>query len=106
MKAYRQKRKETNEKSEKAQDRNDNGELLEGGEEEDDDSEAFRKEITVCEDFPSRVMKARNDLRRFLRDTLKNKKEAYLKYDKLIINGEIYEYDETSEYIVQVQTVR
>lgn len=56
MKAYRQKRKETNEKSEKAQDRNDNGELLEGGEEEDDDSEAFRKEITVCEDFPSRVM--------------------------------------------------
>ena len=80
--------------------------MLEGGEEESDDSETFRKEITVCEDFPSRVMKARNDLRRFLPDALKDKKEAYLKYDKLVINGDIYEYDETSEDIVQVQNER
>ena len=41
----------------------------------------FRKVITVSEDFPV----------------------AYLKYDKLIIEGEVYEYDPTVEDIVSVR---
>ena len=32
--------------------------------------------------------------------------KSYLKYDKLIIDGETFEYDETSEDIVQVRTER
>ena len=47
-------------------------------------------------------MKARNNLRKFLRDALKNNKKACLKYDKLIIEGEAYEYDSTLEDIVAV----
>ena len=49
-------------------------------------------------------MKTRNDFRDFLRNALKDKKQAYLKYDELIIDGEIFECDDTSEDIVQVQT--
>ena len=65
--------------------------------------------MTLCvkaslssEDFPGRVMKARNNLRKFLRDALQNNKKACLKYDKLIIEGEAYEYDSTLEDIVAV----
>ena len=108
LKAYRRKRKESNEKRDRAQNKNENADGSQEGEDDEEnvEDETFRKEITVCEDFPSRVMKARNDLRGFLRNALKDKKEAYLKYDKLIIDGETFEYDETSEDIVQVQTER
>ena len=51
-------------------------------------------------------MKARNNLGFFLllRNALKDKKVAYLKYDELIIDCEIF--DDTSEDIVQVQKER
>ena len=73
---------------------------------ENGEDDIFRKDSTVSEDFPSIVMKARNNLRGFLllRNALKDKKEAYLKYDELIIDCEIF--DDTSEDIVQVQTER
>ena len=45
---------------------------------EDTEDELFRKDIHVSEDFPSRVMKSRNDLRPFLRDALKSGKKALL----------------------------
>ena len=47
-------------------------------------------------------MKAQPVLRSFLQEALKNKRDAYLKYDRLVINGEMYDYDEASEDIVQV----
>ena len=62
----------------------------------------FRKEVTVCEDFPNRVMKARNDLRKFLKSAVKEEKNAYLRYDKLVIDGELYEYDSETGDIVQI----
>ena len=34
----------------------------------------FRKNITFCEDFPNRVMRARNNLGTFLRSALASKK--------------------------------
>ena len=48
-------------------------------------------------------MKVRYHLRKFLRDALKANKNAYLKYDKLVIEGEIYEYDPTTADIVSVR---
>ena len=56
----------------------------------------------MCEDFPNRVMTARNDLRKFLGSAIADKKNAYLRYDKLVIENEVYEYDSTAEDIVQV----
>ena len=57
----------------------------------------------MSEDFPSRVKKARYHLRKYLRDALKENKKAYLKYDKLIIEEELYEYDSTLEDIVLIR---
>ena len=68
--------------------------------------DAFRKEITVSEYYPSRVMKAKNDLRSFLKTALVNKKKAYIKFDKLVIDGQEYKYDAHSEDIVAVLTDR
>ena len=89
LKLHREKRKICNEREIEHQ--NATGDLDHDAQGELDDP--FRKDITVSEDFPGRVMKARNYLRKFLRDALKNNKKAYLKYDKLIIEGEAYEYD-------------
>lgn len=102
LRTYRQKRKESNEKEEQktraAQGGSDD--VFDG--DEDDTEETFRKDITISEDFPSRVMKARNDLRSFLKSALANKKKAYLKFDKLVIDDQQYEYDVDSEDIVPV----
>lgn len=65
----------------------------------DPEESLFRKHIHVSEDFPSRVMKCRIDLRPFLRDALKSKQTAYLRYDKLIIDKETYMYDKETENI-------
>ena len=56
----------------------------------------------MCEDFPGRVMKARNDLRKFLKNAVADGKHAYLKYDKLIINDQVFEYDNETGDIVQI----
>lgn len=56
----------------------------------------------MCEDFPIRAIKARNDLRNFLKRAAAEEKLAYLKYDKLIIDGKVYEYDNVAGDIVQV----
>ena len=44
----------------------------------------------------------RNDLRKFLRSAIAYLKNIYLRYDKLVIENEVYEYDSTAEDIVQV----
>ena len=101
LKAYRQKRKEVNDliKQHEREEQNE-------GEGSDNPVELdfgqFRKEVTVCEDFPNRVMKARNDLRKFLKSAVKEEKNAYLRYDKLVIDGELYEYDSEAGDIVQI----
>ena len=99
LKSYREKRKEFNEREAER-------ENAQGGSDEAahfDYDNSFRKVITVSEDFPSRVIKVRYHLRKFLRDALKANKNAYLKYDKLVIEGEIYEYDSTTADIVSVR---
>lgn len=49
--------------------------------------------IRVSEDFPERVSKTRSLLIPFLKEKIEQKKRAYLKYDKLIVDGVTYSYD-------------
>ena len=101
LKKYKQKRKIVNDL---IQDRENARQNAEHANEyyEEIDFGLFRKNVTVCEDFPNPVMKARNDLRKFLRSAIAYLKNAYLRYDKLVIENEVYEYDSTEEDIVQV----
>ena len=76
LKSYRQKRKDVNElikeretEQQSAGNKNENPDDIDFG--------LFRKYLTVCEDFPSRVMKARNDLRKFLKKAVADGKHAY-----------------------------
>ena len=101
LKKYKQKRKIVNDLIQEQESARQNADDANEDQEEIDFG-LFCKNVTVCEDFPNRVMKARNDLRKFLRSAIANKKNAYLRYDKLVIENEVYEYDSTAEDIVQV----
>ena len=58
--------------------------------------------MRVSEDFPDRVRKVRSLLIRFLDQAIKSGKEAYLRYDKLVVNGYSFEYDYVKERPVPV----
>ena len=58
--------------------------------------------VRVSEDFPDRVRKVRSLLIRFLDQAIKSGKEAYLRYDKLVVNGYSFEYDYVKERPVPV----
>lgn len=53
--------------------------------------------VRVSEDFPDRVRKARSALIPFLKQSIDSGKNAYLRFDKLVVNGNSYIYDETRE---------
>lgn len=96
LKSYVDKRKMFNEREK--QRKKTSGDSKESNHDELDVSDdSFRKEITISEDFPSDVMKVRKELRRFLRDALKGIQKAFLKYDKLVIESDTYEYDSDLE---------
>ncbi|MEW8544972.1 MAG: hypothetical protein AB2693_15715 [Candidatus Thiodiazotropha sp.] len=101
LKSYRQKRRASNER-EKERGANRESSHEASNVEHENEETGFRKDITICEDFPSRVMKARNDLRKFLRDALANGSKAFLRYDKLVIEGDVYEYDAATEDIILI----
>ena len=63
----------------------------------------FCKDIHNCEDFLAIVMKARNDLRPFLRKAKAVGRNTYIRYDTLIIDHSAYTYDADSEDIVLVE---
>ena len=98
LKTYREKRKQCHEREREREGEanSDDGRSVENEEHESN----FSKEITVCEDYPTRVMKTRNNLRKFLKDALKDNKRAFLRYDKLIIEGDAYVYDPKTENIL------
>ena len=106
LKTYRQKRKIANDLIKEHENERQNANSADANGADDNLDEInfglFRKDITMCADFPNRVMKARNDLRKFLKSAVAEEKRAYLKYDKLIIDGEVYEYDNVAGDIVQV----
>ena len=53
--------------------------------------------VRVSEDFPGRVRKARSALIPFLKQSIDAGKNAYLRFDKLVVNGNSYVYDETRQ---------
>ena len=81
LKAYREKRK---------------AERQTGTTEEGQDSNNYVepiKTVRVGEDFPARVRNVRKKLWPFLRKCISEQKNAYIKYDKLIVDDNIYVYD-------------
>ena len=86
LNAYRDKRKHDNEQRRNVS----NNEGATGHVEEE---QGPGENIRVCEDFPQRVIKARSKLYPFLRSSIDNGREAYLKYDRLYVDGQPYEYD-------------
>ena len=52
------------------------------------------KKVRVSEDFPKREAKIHACLIPFLKKALEEGHEAYIKYDKLLVNGDTYMYDE------------
>ena len=49
----------------------------------------------------ARVRKARASLRPFLYDYLKNKQDAYIKFDKLVVDDVTYVYDDIDKKLVR-----
>ena len=68
----------------------------------DDEPHDIRRNIRVNEDFPERVIKVRTKLYPFLKSSFEKDYDAYLKYDRLIIDGQEYEYDYTRERPVPI----
>lgn len=58
--------------------------------------------VRISEDFPERVRKVRGLLIKFLNQALKAGKNAYIRYDRLIVNDYAYEYDFQKERPVPV----
>ena len=55
----------------------------------------FKKtELSVKEDFPPLIRATRKKLRPYLTDAIDDDKKAYLSYDKLVIDGERFKYDD------------
>ena len=49
--------------------------------------------MRVSEDFPKRVTGVRAKLYPFLKQCYENETDAYLRYDRLIVDGQSYVYD-------------
>ena len=58
--------------------------------------------VKVSEDFPKRVKKVRALLIPFLKESISKGKDAFLRYDKLIVNHRVYAYDSLKERPVPV----
>ena len=83
LKMYREKRKERSEAAAGLQ--------AENAEDGDDNVVG---PVRVSEDFSQRVTKARTKLFPFLKKCHENKQEAYLRFDKLVVDVQAYVYDE------------
>ncbi|MEW8548715.1 MAG: hypothetical protein AB2693_34875 [Candidatus Thiodiazotropha sp.] len=91
LKAYKEKRK-----AERESQNDEEGSL--------NNTEQPVNTVRVGEDFPARVRNVRKKLLPFLRKCISERKNAYLKYDKLVIDNNIYEYDSENKVPVLVAT--
>ena len=60
-------------------------------------------DIYVKEDFSSRVRKHRYELRKFMRNARDQNRYTTLSYDKLIIDGDVFKYNETEDCLSLVR---
>ena len=87
LKAYREKRSNEQE----------NGSQTSGQDASDRNAEPG---VRVAEDFSARVRRIRRCLHPFLIDYLKETQDAYIRFDKLVVNGTVYSYDEETKSLV------
>ena len=81
LKAYRDKRK--------------NQQIVpNAGEPDIEGGDRNERPVRISEDFPARVTKARANLYPFMKSCHEKQKDAYLKYDKLVIEGQSYIFNE------------
>lgn len=66
----------------------------------DDDSPQQHRVIRVSEDFTARVRNIRSKLVPYISTFKSEDKRAFLRYDKLIVDGVVYSYDFSSKNIV------
>ena len=57
-------------------------------------SERNERPVRISEDYPARVTKARGKLYSFMKSCHEKQKDAYLKYDKLVVEGQSYIFNE------------
>lgn len=62
--------------------------------------------IYINEDFPPNILEVRKDLQPILMEKRKNGAKAYLKYDKLVINGIIQNEKDTIDILKKKETTR
>ena len=86
LKAYREKRANEQENNSQA-----------SGQDADTRSEP---KVRVAEDFSTRVRRIRRCLHPFLKNYLKENQDAYIKFDKLVVDGTVYTYDEDTKSLV------
>lgn len=99
LRTYREKVKELKENQHVNEDAAAQGQPSEAS--DDQEPESLFGGIRVAEDFSARVRKARASLRPFLRDYLKNKQDAFIKFDKLVVDDVTYVYDEIEKKLVR-----
>ena len=80
LKNYREKRKAQREADQQ-------------GENEGGADETAVRPVRVSEDFPMRVTRARTNLYPFMKSAQEQDKEAYLRYDKLVVEDQAYVFD-------------
>ena len=95
LKKYREKR-------DSAQNEDDGQQSDHGTNATEGEAAESRKEpvVRVSEDFSARVRRIRRSLRPFLIDFLKQTDDAYIKVDKLIVDGTVHGYDEIEKKLV------
>ena len=99
LRTYREKVKELKENQHVNEDAAAQGQPSEAS--DDREPESLFGGVRVAEDFSARVRKARASLRPFLRDYLKNKQDAFIKFDKLVVDDVTYVYDEIEKKLVR-----
>ena len=68
--------------------------VLNAGESNIKGSERNERPVRISEDFPARVTKARANSYPFMKSCHEKQKDAYLKYDNLVVEGQSYIFNE------------
>ena len=68
--------------------------VLNAGESNMEGNDRNERQVRISEDFPTRVTKARANLYPFMKSCHEKQKDAYLKYDKLVVEGQSYIFNE------------
>ena len=104
LRAYREKKKAI--RARKTPRDGASGDNVQEGDEQGDNQpqgdEDGYEDVRVSEDFVERVANVRTKLFPFMMDCIKDGKNAYLKYDKLVVDDIVHDYDNEKKVPVAV----